>query len=469
MRLPLSQLLSGTGGALLTPSTGADLFAGVSTDSRTVRPGEVFFALRGPRHDGHDHLRAAWERGAAAAVVERGTRPQARLLPPLPLVLVDDTTAALQSLARWWRLRRDLTLVAVAGSVGKTTTKEMTAALLSAKGPTARTLGNLNNHIGLPLTLLSLEDHHRFAVVEMGASGRGEIALLASLALPRAAVLTRLGWAHLEGFGGPEALVEEKGAVLDVLPPDGWAALPAEDEAFPSLAKRAPCRVISYGFSRGDVRAEEVEVREEDSSFRLVTPQGSVGIRLRGFGRHLVEDALAAVAAALPAGVALEEVAACLAAWSPLASRGGVVTPWPGVRFIDDTYNANPLSMTVVLEGLAAFRAGAVTVAVLGGMAELGAFREEGHRLVGRKAAELMIDYLVAVGPEAPLYAEGALAGGMPPARVISCPDHAAAAAALRPLLVAGSWALFKGSRAARMEEVMAAFLPAAAAVGGGR
>jgi UDP-N-acetylmuramoyl-tripeptide--D-alanyl-D-alanine ligase len=459
-RFHLSRLLAGTGGTLLTSAVGDSLFTGVSTDSRTVRPGEVFFALRGPRHDGADHLRDAWEKGGAAAVVPLSLSADPARIPPIPLVAVPDPLAALQSFAAAWRASHAVTAVAVTGSVGKTTTKDMTAALLSLAAPTAKTEGNLNNHIGLPLTLLGIDDHHRFAVLEMGASAPGEIARLAALARPDAAVITRLGWAHLGGFGGHEALVAEKGSVLELLPAEGWCALPFDDPAFPVLSSRARCRVVAYGIGGGEVRAEGIETGES-TSFTLVTPAGNARVTLRGFGRHFVENALAAVAAALPAHVAPDEAAAALSAWEPAQRRGGVIAAGTEVRFIDDTYNANPLSMEVALQTLAAVRERGVTVAVLGGMAELGEWAREGHLAVGETAARLCIDYLVGVGPEAGLYAEGARRGGMAPGRILEFPDHEAARAGVLPLLVPGAWVLFKGSRAAGMEELMNGLLRA--------
>jgi UDP-N-acetylmuramoyl-tripeptide--D-alanyl-D-alanine ligase len=460
----LARLLAGAGGTLITSAEGPREFSGVSTDTRTLRPGEVFFALKGPNHDGADHLRAAWQKGAAAAVIPFGMRADPALLPPIPLVAVPDTLAALQAFAAAHRAALPVEVVAVTRSVGKTTTKEMAAALFPNKGPTAKTAGNLNNHVGVPLTLLTLDEGHRWAVVELGASAPGEIARLAALARPRAAVITRLGWAHLGGFGGHRALVDEKGAVLDALPADGWCALDCGDDSFPVLAARARCRVVSYGVIDGEVRAERVEAgpRGEGTSFTLVAPGGSARVTLRGFGRHFLHDALAAAAVALPAGISPEQAAPALSAWEPAERRGAVQEVRPGLFFIDDTYNANPLSMRSALEGLAACRERGVAVAVLGAMAELGPFAEEGYRAVGGDAARLGVDYLVGVGAEAEGYCAGARAAGMANGRVSCHPGHQEAARALLPLLVPGAWVLFKGSRAARMDELLAVLRDAA-------
>ncbi len=464
----LPRLLAATGGTLLSSAVGPDAFTGVSIDTRTLRRGEVFFALKGPRHDGADHLREAWEKGAAAAVAPFAMPADPARLPPIPLVAVPDTLAALQAFAGAHRAALPVEVVAVTGSVGKTTTKDMAAALFALKGPTAKTAGNLNNHVGVPLTLLTLDESHRWAVVEMGSNAPGEIARLASLARPRAAVITRLGWAHLGGFGGHRELVAEKGAVLDFLPPDGWCALDREDEAFAALARRAPCRVVSYGISDGDVRAESIEAGPDGqgTSFILAAPGGSARVTLRGFGRHFLQNALAAAAAALPAGVSPEQAAPVLSAWEPAERRGTVQEVRPGLFFIDDTYNANPISMRSALEGLAAYRQRGVTVAVLGPMAELGRWAEEGHRAVGESAARLGVDYLAGVGAEAEGYCAGARAAGMPAERAACYPDHGAAARGVLPLLVSGAWVLFKGSRAARMDELLSVLRDAAKGFG---
>jgi UDP-N-acetylmuramoyl-tripeptide--D-alanyl-D-alanine ligase len=217
IRFHLKQILKGTGGTLISNAEGDQLFTDISIDSRTITPGQIFFAIRGPDHDGHDYLREAWKGGCTLAVVDRDMPADGNKLPPIPLVVVEDTVSALQSLASTWRDGHSVPLLAVVGSVGKTTTKEMIAEILSIDGPCLKNPGNLNNHIGLPLSLLKLSDFHKHVVLELGANTPGEISTLTSISSPQAAVITRLGWAHLEGFGDPESLVMEKGAVLDHL------------------------------------------------------------------------------------------------------------------------------------------------------------------------------------------------------------------------------------------------------------
>ncbi|UCF30111.1 MAG: UDP-N-acetylmuramoyl-tripeptide--D-alanyl-D-alanine ligase [bacterium] len=460
IRFRMEDILQGTGGTLISSAEGGRSFEGISTDSRTIGPGHVFIAIRGQSHDGHDYLRDAWKKGAGLAIVDRKAPARGSSLPPIPLVVVDDTVRALQALASYWRMRHPIPLVAVVGSVGKTTTKEMTASILSAGGPCLKNPGNLNNYIGLPLSLLDLEDHHRCAVLEMGANIPGEIAMLSGIAAPQAAVITRLGWAHLEGFGDPDSLVKEKGSVLDSLPASGWCALNTGDQYFDRLRSRTRCRLVTYGLDDGEVTASEIALGE-NTSFVLETPMGRERIHLKGFGGHFVENALAAVAVTLPLDISLEQVASGLDGWQPQEMRGGIISPKPGIFFIDDTYNANPLSVGTALENLALQRREGVTIAVLGEMKELGDYYREGHSLVGRRVAELGIDFLIAVGAASELMGKGAKESGMDPERIILCLEEDTAVEALSGLMTEGVWVLFKGSRAARIEKILEAVLPA--------
>ena len=458
IRIQLKDILKGTGGTLISSAVGPDLFTGVSIDSRTVQPGEVFFALSGEFHDGHDHLRDAWEQGAALAVVDGRNAGDAAKLAPIPMVVVKDTLKALQTMASWWRDRHTLPVITIVGSVGKTTTKEMIASILSTTGPCLKNQGNLNNHIGLPLSLLQIEDFHNYAVLEIGANLPGEVRYLASLLKPVAAVLTRIGWAHLEGFGTLENLIEEKGSVLEEIPGSGWCAINADDPNQAGFAKKTSCEVITYGVGSGDVSAEGIILSGEETSFVITLPSGRERVNLKGFGKHFVENALAAVAATLPLQLPIEQVVSGLSSWKPSEGRGGISCPLPGVHFIDDTYNANPLSVQAALASLAHLSQEGVTVAVLGEMKELGDFFENGHIKAGSDTARLGIDYLVAVGPAAHLIARGARKEGMDPDRIIECVNNSEAILSLEPLLINGVWVLFKGSRAAKMEQIIALF-----------
>jgi UDP-N-acetylmuramoyl-tripeptide--D-alanyl-D-alanine ligase len=454
----LKDIISGTGGSLISSAVGPELFTGVSIDSRTVKAGEVFFALRGESHDGHDHLREAAERGAALTVVDGNTATKSVKLAPVPMIVVGDTLKALQSLSSYWRDRYTLPVLAVVGSVGKTTTKDMMAAILSTTGPCLKNPGNFNNHIGLPLSLLKLADYHHHAILEIGANLPGEVSYLTSLLKPVAAVITRIGWAHLEGFKTLENLVAEKGSILEKIPKSGWCAINVDDPNQVDFPKRASCDVITYGIESGEVTAEEITQSEKGTSFILKLPSGKERAHLRGFGRHFVENALAAMAATLPLQVSVEQMVGGLGTWRPAVGRGEISSPSPGVHFIDDTYNANPLSVQAALANLTQLSHEGVTVAVLGEMKELGDYFEEGHIQTGSDVARLGIDYLIAVGPAAHLVAEGARGRGMDSARIAECENNDDAVRSLDPLLTEGVWVLFKGSRAAEMEQIMESF-----------
>jgi UDP-N-acetylmuramoyl-tripeptide--D-alanyl-D-alanine ligase len=459
IRFHVREILKFTGGTLISNAEGPELYTGISIDSRTITPGEVFFAIRGENHDGHDFIKQAWKAGAALAVVDRHLPARSQMLAPIPFMVVDDTIKALQAFAENWRKRHAVQCIAVVGSVGKTTTKEMVASILSLEGPCLKNSGNFNNYIGLPLSVLELSDYHRFAVLEMGANMRGEIKLLTNICRPQAAILTRIGWAHLEGFGTPENLLEEKGSVLVELPASGWCVLNSDDEYFEQLSSMAPCRVITYGFGKAEVRATDISLSSTETAFVVETPLGSERIHLKAFGRHFIENALAAIAALIPLEITMEQMVSGLNAWRPASQRGGVILSRPGVYFIDESYNANPLSVDAALVNLSTLRNESMIVAVLGEMKELGEFEEEGHLLIGRRAAELGIDYLVAVGKRASTISKGAIGAGMNPSHVISCLDEDEAIKKVEPLLTRGVWVLFKGSRAARMERIMEALI----------
>ena len=352
-----------------------------------------------------------------------------------------------------------MTAIAVVGSVGKTTAKEMLFSIISTAGPCLRNPGNYNNDIGLPLSLMEIDEHHRYAVLEIGASSPGEIRRLAALVKPEGAVMTRIGWAHLEGFGTPEALVAEKMSILEELPSTGWCAVNSDDPSQEAFHGKARCSLVTYGFGGADVSAEEVSFANGKTAFTLRTSHGCEKVQLKSFGRHFVEDALAAVAGTLSLGIPMELIVNGLTNWMPVRQRGEIISPVPGVHFIDDTYNANPLSVQTALTGLAQLSQEGITVAVLGEMKELGSYHREGHLMIGRAAAGLGIDYLLPVGAEAALIAEGALKEGMAPSRVKVCPTEEEAVRVLDDLLTPGMWVLFKGSRAARMETIMETFL----------
>jgi len=435
-------------------------FTGTSIDSRTVGAGELFVAIRGPQHDGHDHLAAAAERGAAGVLVERGRALPPELAPEIAVVAADDTTRALGELAAGHRAGFRGPVVAITGSNGKTTTKEMCAAILAADAPCLKNEGNLNNQYGLPLTLLRRAPEHRRVCVEIGMNHRGEIAALAAIAAPTVGVLTNVGTAHIEHLGSREAIATEKGDLLAALPEDGVAVVNADDALARAQAERTRARVLRFGTGPdADVRTEEVRGRDgRGFAFVLCAPAGRIPVEVDGVGESTLWNALAASAAALAAGAPAGAVARGLASYRAAPGR---LRPREvrGVLVLDDSYNANPQSMAVAMQSLAALRREGRAFAALGAMGELGAEAEPAHRELGREAARLGLSGIVALGEHAEAVAAGARDAGLPEARARVAADHADAARAVSDWLRPGDRVLVKGSRAARMERVVALLL----------
>ena len=443
IRLRVSEAARAVGGEW----TGDDAtFQGCATDSRTVASGALFVALPGTRVDGHDFLGQARQQGAAAALVSRVVAAD------LPTVRVADTRRALGELATHWRGRFDLPLIGVTGSNGKTTVKEMIAAILRQVGPTLATEGNLNNDIGVPLTLVRLGPEHRFAVVELGANHPGEIAGLCAVARPGVGVITQCAPAHLEGFGSVEGVARATGEIIQGLPASGTAVINADD-AFAGLWSRLAGQRprVTFGLDRSaDVTARWMP-EGAGSRVSMATPAGAIGLYLPLPGRHNVMNALAAVAAALAVGIPPDAIVAGLESVGPVKGRLQLREAH-GMRVLDDTYNANPGSVAAALAVLAAFP-GARWLA-LGDMGELGASSEDYHRQVGQLAREAGVERLFALGRLAGLAAEGFGAGAR------RFPSHQALIEALRQeASAAPATLLVKGSRSMTMERVVEALV----------
>jgi len=455
-RLAISDVVRWTDGTLVAGDGGGEC-RGVSIDSRRVEPGALFVAIRGPRHDAHAFLADAASAGAAALLVERAAALPGELAARCTVVAVDDTTRALGALAAGHRRCFRGPVVAITGSNGKTTTKEMCAAILASGAPCLKTEGNLNNQFGLPLTLLRLAPEHRAAVVEIGMNHPGEIAPLAAIAAPSVAVITNVGTAHIEHMGSREAIGREKGAIFEALPAEGVAVANADDAL--AMAQLARTRARSLRFGRGaaaEVRAlDEQTLAEGGVTFELVTPAGRIRVRVAGVGRAPVINALAASAAAIAAGATLEQVAAGLASYRPPAGRLQPVLLRDGVTLLNDSYNANPQSMEVALRSLAEAKGRSRGLAVIGDMGELGATAPEAHREAGRLAAELGLDFVFALGAHAGEVVGGALERGFPRAHAISSGDAGELTERVRAVLRRGDWLLIKGSRSMRMERIV--------------
>ena len=429
---------------------GADApYAAVSTDSRTLSKGALFVALRGPNFNGNEFVGAALAAGAIGAVVDT-EHPAAA-----SQIIVSDTQEALERAGKGWREQFSIPVVGVAGSNGKTTAKEMTAAILSQLGNCLATRGNLNNHIGVPLTLLRLEPANRFAVVEMGANRGGEVAHLVRIARPTVGMITNAGAEHLEGFGSIEGVARAEGEMVEGLAPDATAVINADDEFANLWRGMTKARVVTFGVrASADFKAEDVRTTIGPDGFlthfTLVCPLGSARVELHMGGRHNVSNALAAAAAAAAAGAGLQQIVAGLATMRAVAGRLQFKKALSGAWIIDDSYNANPSSMRAGIEVLSELD-GARWL-VVGDMAELGEFAPAAHTEIGELARAHGIQRLYAIGGLAKLAVDSFGAGAN------WFPDAQALASALVAEL--GSSAgnvrlLIKGSRVNRLERVV--------------
>ncbi|MGB6546289.1 MAG: UDP-N-acetylmuramoyl-tripeptide--D-alanyl-D-alanine ligase [Candidatus Acidiferrales bacterium] len=470
----------------LAPPAGLDALArlaGVSIDSRSVDRGELFVAIHGPRHDGHDFVVAALDAGAVAAIVARDRVAEFPDAIRGRLLGVADTTAALQDLAQAVRRRWGKRLAAVTGSVGKTTTKEILAALLSARLHILKSEGNLNNEFGLPLTLLHLDDRAEAAVVELGMSHAGELRRLTEIAQPDVGVVTRVATVHLEFFDSVDQIALAKRELIEGLAPEkSWAVLNADDSRVAEFARVAPGRVITFGVGTAPAqfRAEAIEDRGLDGcAFDFISPEGRARLELPLAGRHNISNALAALAAASVWGVGIAEAKRVFPALAPTGMRGRLMHFAPGFTVMNDAYNSNPVALEAMVEWLEAARDTRRRILVAGEMLELGPRSPELHRASGaRAAASGRIDWIIGVQGDALELVRGAIEAGQPDARAEFFQTSADAARAVVDLAAPGDLILVKGSRGVRMERVVEALearygahapAPAAGNIAGGR
>jgi len=447
MRLSLEQVINLTGGRLSAGTPGL-VIEGISTDSRTIKPGQLFVPLRGENFDGHDFLVRALRNGAAACLSEEVIAGLS-----IPVIRVEDTLKALGDLAAGMRREFDGPVVAVTGSSGKTTTKEMLATVLAETGPGLKTEGNYNNLIGLPLTLFRMESECGWAVLEMGMSERREIARLAEIARPTVGIITNVGPAHLETLGGIEGVARAKGELFAALKPGSFAIFNADDEKVVSLPVANGVTCIGFGMNPlARVRAEEIEEEDGEVRFTLVIDEKSSTVKLPVPGKFHVMNALAAAAAALALKVELGSIVAGLQAYRPLAGRMQTRRMAGGIVLLEDFYNANPLSMRAALEALSSYSEKGRRIAILGDMLELGPSSEQLHRQVG-EAAVKSCDLLVAFGSRARDIAEAAASAGLQ-GQTVTFEQPEEVVNWLLPRLQAGDRLLIKGSRGMRMERI---------------
>ena len=423
--------------------------SGCSVDSRTVQAGDLFIPLRGKNFDGHDFLLEAVQKGAAACLSEdlcAGLK--------VPVIGVEDTLTALGDLAGSTRASFNGPVAAVTGSSGKTTTKEMLASILALTGAGLKTEGNFNNLIGLPLTLLRLENEHKWIVLEMGTNRRGEITRLTAIADPHVGIITNVGPSHLEGLHGLDGVARAKGELFASLKKDSFAVINADDQRVVNIPVANGVERVLFGMSpEALVRAEDVAVGPESVSFRLLIPGGTYPVCLPICGKHNVSNALAAAAAAVCLGVADKMIVRGLENFTRLQGRMEISPIRPDILLVDDSYNANPLSMKAALTALAEMTGAGRRVAVLGDMLELGDESRELHREVGAIAAGLC-DFIFLLGEQARDMGEGAQAAGMESERIRVFSEHSEVAEALRGMLQPGDRVLLKGSRGMKMEKV---------------
>jgi UDP-N-acetylmuramoyl-tripeptide--D-alanyl-D-alanine ligase len=456
MNLKGNEIIRACRGKLLQGSPEQQI-AGFAIDSRQIAPGELFIPFRGEKTDGHRHIVDALNWGAAGSLVERG----AESLPKVPegalLIEVEDSLTALQQIAAWYRKQFALTVIGITGSSGKTTTKDYLAGVLSSRFRVLKTEGNLNNEIGLPLTLLKMEENHQVAVLEMGMSAPGEINTLCQIANPSMGVITNIGEAHIELLGSIEAIEKAKGELLDYLGSGGVAVLNGDDPRLLKLGERYPGKVYYYSFNQGDIEGLELSQRGENSFFRVRFPNKSEGwFQAPLPGRESVSDALAALTVGYILGLSLPEMQKGLETSQTSAGRLKVYHTVDDLVVIDDSYNANPSSVKAAVDVLYEL-GGRNSVAVLGDMLELGFTAQEAHQEIGRYLAESGVTYLITVGELMQTAAGEALQAGM---TVFSYRSHGEALRRLEKLPLGQGWhILVKGSRGMRMDQIVTALM----------
>lgn len=452
MNLQLDFIVEAVKGKLL--SGACALIDQVSTDSRKIAPGTLFVALKGERYDGHDFLVNAIEAGASAVLVSRRDLEMPSEC-KAAVILVDDTLAALQNLAARYRQLFTLPIIAITGSVGKTTTKDILADCLASRYRTIKTQGNYNNEIGLPMTLFNLQSEHQAAVLEMGMRAPGEIRHLASILDPRYAIITNVEPVHLETMGTLENIAWAKCEVLEFIHRDGFALLNGDNQLLLDAASRFTCKKYLFGLMDGN----DIQIKS------LVNNGDAIQVRLKLFDREedftlpvpvsqLAYNLAAAAGMAYLLGVGIDEIRACVKDFQPGGNRMNLTDLMQGGVLIDDSYNANPVSVMAALEACQNISRGRRKVAILGDMLELGNYEKEGHFKAGCKAAEVGLDLLVTIGPLAQYYREGALAGGMSENCIHQFESRQAALAWLKTNVSKADVILVKASRGMHLDEL---------------
>jgi UDP-N-acetylmuramoyl-tripeptide--D-alanyl-D-alanine ligase len=462
-RFSTDDVVNATGGTLVQPGRSIP-FDGVSTDSRTIAAANLFVPLTGPRFDGHDYVGQAVGAGAAGVLIQRDREGLLeKIAGSAAIISVEDTLTALGDLARFWRARFAIPVVAITGSSGKTTTKEMAAAIAGPGKQLLKNEGNFNNLVGLPLTLFQMNGTHELAILEMGTNRRGEIARLTEIAAPTVGVITNVGPAHLEGLKSLELIREEKGDLFRVMDGRGTAVINLDDEALAPWAGKWKGEKITFAIQAdADVTASRIAHEgEKGTIFTLVMEGMSREILLPVLGFHNVSNALAAAAASRAAGLAFDAICQGLMAFKPVGGRMEVWRLKNGGYLIDDTYNANPASVAVALKTLQGLKGECRSTVILGDMLELGVEAEKYHEEIGRAVADTGVSKAYLRGDFAKALAKGAVKRGMKSDQVIIDLNTEETAAQMKACMKAGDWVLVKGSRKMKMEEIVQAILGA--------
>ncbi len=427
---------------------------GVCTDSRKIRPGDLFVPLIGENFDGHDYIKSAFENGAAASL----TQKEPVNFPGKTMIVVNNTLTALQKLAANYRSRFSIPFIGITGSVGKTSTKEMVACALAERYNVLKNEGNLNNEIGVPLTIFRLEPEHEAAVIEMGMSGFGEIRALTNIVRPKVGIITNIGISHIEKLGSRQNILKAKLELLEGLQPDGLLILNGDDVMLSGVKELLNCRTVSYGLEEGvDYQAYNIRSRGEHGvDFNVMVSGEEYSIQLSAPGVHNVYNALAAIASGHELGVPMHDLLMGISHFSAGKMRLNIIKA-NGLIIINDAYNASPQSMKAALDVLSEMGSSR-RIAVLGDMLELGDWSERAHLDTGTQAARKEIDYIITVGKEAAHIINGAVNSGFDPNRTAQFTCNCDAIGYIRDLVREGDAILVKGSRGMKMEQIVQAF-----------
>ncbi len=455
--LTVDEIIEATGGKIIKKSS-SKTFRGLSTDSRHISAGTLFLPIIGERFDGHDFITAAVKDGALGSLVQNGLEGKIKALSGnITLISVNDTLKALGDIAHFWRKKFELPVIAVTGSSGKTTTKEMIAEVIGLKKKVLKSRGNFNNLVGLPLTLLEINATHKAAIVEMGTNRSGEIGRLTQIAIPNVGVITNIGPAHLEGLESMDAVRKEKWDLFNNMGTKGTAIINNDDDSLRELAGRWKGETLTFGIKKdADVHAENISKHEKTGTEFTLTIDGiSRKLIMSTTGKHNIYNALAAAASCRAVGIEYDLIHEGLVSFKPISRRMEILNLKNGAFLIDDTYNANPASVSAALKTLKDLKEKQRSTVILGDMLELGLWAEEMHENIGNLMADTGVDKVFLRGTFSRAVAEGAIRKGFKKNRIYFPETTEEIVTHLRQHLKQGDWVLVKGSRKMKMEKIV--------------